>query len=54
MLAYWIQYSALVLVVGFAGALVVSTVKELVRKQVRESGTVGSVSVQEPDTGNAL
>jgi hypothetical protein len=53
-LAHLIQYGALVALAASVGALVVSTVNEVVRNSAAESGVLGSAPVQEPITGHAL
>ena len=47
-LAFLAQYGALVAGVALVGALVASTVYELLRNKVRQSSVFGSASVQKP------
>jgi hypothetical protein len=52
-LAFLVQYGALVAGVVSVGAIVVSTVYEVVRNKVRASGMPGSAPVQQPVEGRA-
>jgi hypothetical protein len=47
-LAFLVQYGALVAAVVSVGAIVASTVHELVRNRVPESGALGSTPVRKP------
>lgn len=53
-LAYIVQYGALVAAVGSVGALVLATVNELVRNKATKSGVLGSVRMQKPVESHAL
>lgn len=53
-LAYMVQYGALVVAVGSAGALVLATVSELVRNKATKSGVLTSVQMQKPIESQAL
>ena len=53
-IAYFVQFLALGAVVAIAGALVLSTVYELLQNKMRQADVVGSVSWQEIVRGSAL
>jgi hypothetical protein len=53
-LAFLVQYGALVAGGALVGALVASTVYELVRNKMCEGSVFGSASVQKPVKGSAL
>ncbi len=52
-LGYLVQYVALVAVVASVGALVVSTVNELVRNRMSDGAVLGSTSLREQVEGSA-
>jgi len=52
-LAFLVQYGALVAGVALVGALVASTVYELLRNKLHQGGVYGSASVQKPVQSSA-